>query len=157
MNALRLALAGLALAAATLPALAADVVTARDPEGVLKAVGDLGYQGTLETGTNGSRSIKLLIDGSTSYIDFFNCDDDKTNCETLLFAYGMDLDKGTTAEKANEWNYDTLYGFVYLDKTDDPWLNMTVGTGDGIPSALFADLMKMWRTRTSDVRDFFDF
>jgi hypothetical protein len=73
-----------------------------------------------------------------------------------MLVYGMDLKDGTTADKANEWNADTIHGFIYVDKDMDPWLNLTIATGDGISDALFADIMKVWRTRVGDAREFFD-
>jgi hypothetical protein len=132
-------------------------VTAHDPQGVLKALGDLGYQAELKTGTDGEQSISLTIDGSPSSIHFYNCDDAKANCETLLFAYGMDFENGVAIEKANEWNLNTIHGFVYTDDKADPWLNMTVLTGDGVSDDLFASYMSVWRTRIGAVRKFFDF
>lgn len=135
---------------------AADV-TARDPQGVLDALTALGYQAQLKTDTNGSSNISLTIDGSPSSIYFYNCDEGKANCETLLFAYGMDFDKGVALEKANEWNANTIHGFVFTDDEADPWLNLVVMTGAGISSEVFADYMSIWRARIGAVRDFFDF
>lgn len=151
-----LLVAALAAVSMTSAARAADV-TAHDPQGVLTALGKLGYQAELKTGTDGASSISLTIDGSPSSIQFYNCDDAKANCETLLFAYGMDMTDGVTLEKANEWNLNTIHGFVYTDETADPWLNLTLPTGDGISEDLFADVMRMWRQRIGDVQDFFDF
>jgi hypothetical protein len=147
-----------AITAACLPgaALAADV-TAHDPAGVLKALGSLGYEAEMKTGTDGTSSISLKIDGSPSSIYFYNCNDQEANCETLLFSYGMDFEKGVALEKVNEWNYNTLHGFVYTDDEADPWLNLTMPTGAGISEELFADVMRMWRTRIGDVREFLDF
>jgi len=146
----------LAAAAFTAPVLAADV-TAANPESVRKALADLGYTAELTTSASGVSSISLNVDGSPTYVDFWNCDDKKANCETLMLVYGMDLADGTTAEKANEWNFDTIHGFVYLDENMDPWLNITVPTGmDGISTDLFGTIMRTWRNRIGDARDFFD-
>ena len=62
---------------------------------------------------------------------------------------------GTTAEKANEWNADTIHGFIYLDKSSDPWLNLTIRTDDGISGTVFESIMRIWRTRIGDMRNFF--
>jgi hypothetical protein len=150
----KLALAG-AFAAAAVPALAADV-TAKDPQSVLDALNQLGYQASMTTSANGTTSIEMKIEGSPTYVDFWNCDDDKKNCMTLMLVYGIDLNDGTTLEKANEWNADTIHGFLYLDKTNDPWLNLTIRTDDGISETLFESIMRIWRTRIGNMRDFFD-
>jgi hypothetical protein len=150
-----LAAATLAVSLLASPALAD--VTARDPQTVLSALGKLGYQAELKTGTDGANRISLTIDGSPSTIYFFNCDDGGANCETLFLEYGMNLDKGAAIEKVNEWNTQTIHGFVYMDKEADPWLNLTLATGEGVSDDLFASIMSVWRTRIGDVRKFFDF
>src|SRR5690606_24274186 len=76
-------------------------VSARAPDSVMKALVTLGYQATMSTASDGSASIKLTIDGSPSSIEFFNCDKTGANCETLLLAYGMDLEKGASLEQVN--------------------------------------------------------
>ena len=156
MRSVLLAAAFVAAAALSPSAQAADV-TARDPQGVLDALAGLGYQAELTTGTDGSSSISLTIDGSPSSITFYNCDEGEVNCQTLLFAYGMNFDNGVAIEKANEWNALTIHGFVYTNDNADPWLNMVVMTGAGISGELFADYMSIWRSRIGAVRDFFDF
>lgn len=156
MKSLSFAAAGLAAALFAAPVLAANV-TAADPESVRKALADQGYAAELSTSADGVTSIAMTVDGSPSYVDFWNCDDDKTNCKTLMLVYGMDLTDGTTAEKANEWNFDTIHGFIYLDKNNDPWLNLTIATGiDGISPELFNSIMLTWRNRIGDAREFFD-
>ena len=60
-----------------------------------------------------------------------------------LAASGIDLTDGTTVDKANEWNASTIHGFVYLDKNNDPWLEMTMPIYDGISPSLFEDVMKI--------------
>lgn len=148
------ALAAAMTAAAAAPTMAADI-TAQDPKTVLDALNQLGYQASLTTAANGVTSIEMKIEGSPTYVDFWNCDDDNTNCRTFMLVYGIDLTDGSTAEKANEWNADTIHGFVYLDKNNDPWLNLTVRTDDGISETVFESIMKIWRTRIGDMRDFY--
>ena len=149
------ALAAAFVAAAAGPAMAQDVV-ASDPKTVLNALNQLGYQASMTTAANGSTSIEMKVESSPTYVDFWNCDDDKTNCRSIMLVYGIDLTDGTTAEKANEWNADTIHGFIYLDKSNDPWLNMTIPVYDGISSSLFENVMRIWRSRVGDMRKFFD-
>jgi hypothetical protein len=149
------ALAAAFVAAAAGPAMAQDIV-ASDPKTVLNALNQLGYQASMTTTANGSTSIEMKVEGSPTYVDFWNCDDDKTNCRSIMLVYGIDLTDGTTAEKANEWNADTIHGFIYLDKSNDPWLNMTIPIYDGISSSLFENVMRIWRSRVGDMRKFFD-
>ncbi len=149
------AMAAATAVATALPSTAATI-TARDPNSVLEALKELGYPASMTTAPSGGNAIEMRVEGAPSYIDFWNCDQSNRNCETLMLVYGMDLKDGTTADKANEWNADTIHGFIYLDKDSDPWLNLTIATGDGISDTLFADIMRVWRTRVGDVRKFFD-
>ncbi len=148
---------GLALIAQAGPTLAADTVTAKDPDVVLQALDDLGYRASLKTSTDGWVSIELMISGLKSYIYFDNCDGDKKNCQSLLFNFGMDLPNGTSVKKTNEWNAVTLHGFTYIDDANDPWLAMAVRTGNGISAELFADVLTTWDNRIGEVKEFFDF
>jgi hypothetical protein len=151
----KLALATAFVAAAAGPTMAADIL-ASDPKSVLDALNQLGYQGSLTTAANGKSSIEMKVDGSPTYVDFYNCDDNNTNCRSIMLVYGIDLTDGTTLEKANEWNTQTIHGFIYLDDKTDPWLEMTMPIYDGISSTLFENVMIIWRNRIGDMRKFFD-
>jgi hypothetical protein len=148
------ALATATTAALATSALAADI-TASDPKSVVNALNQLGYQASLTTAANGKNSIEMNVDGSPTYVDFYNCDEDNTNCRSIMLVYGIDLDDGTTTDKANEWNAATIHGFIYLDDKKDPWLEMTVPIYDGISESLFVNVMKVWRSRIGDMRETF--
>lgn len=155
MNLRNFALAASFVAAAAGPAMAEDIV-ASDPKTVLGALNQLGYQASLTTNANGSSSIEMKVDGSPSYVDFFNCNDDNTSCRSIMLVYGMDLTDGTTPEMANEWNAQTIHGFIYLDKNSDPWLEMTLPIYDGVSNSLFENVMIIWRNRIGDARKYFN-
>jgi hypothetical protein len=142
------------------PAVAADIeiVKASDPQGVIDALTQIGYQGAkLEPWESGRPSISVKISGSPTYIDFFDCAKDFTGCQTLVFYYAMDLEKGTTLEEANKWNAEQVTGRVYLDDNNDPTLDYAVSTFDGLPIAVFEDTVKLWDTKVGHVKDFFHF
>lgn len=148
------AMAAATAVATALPSTAATI-TARDPNSVLEALSQLGYQASLTIAPNGANAIEMRVEGAPSYIDFWNCDQSNRNCETLMLVYGIDLPDGTTLERANDWNADTIHGFVYLDENDDPWLSLTVRTDEGIPTTLFDNILKIWRSRIGDMRSFY--
>jgi hypothetical protein len=151
--------AGVLLAVApAVPAWAASGnVTAQDPQSVLSALEDLGYKGDLSKRDNGRAQIAITVKNSPTYIDFYNCDDKMADCYTLLFSYGMNLSKGTTLTKANEWNTREINGRIWLDEDDDPWLDYAVVTYDGIPSGTFSQVMQIWEHQVETVKEFFDF
>jgi hypothetical protein len=140
------------------PTLASDLVTAKDPRSVIDGLSAAGYQGAEISKTDSGRtSIKVQISGSPTYIDFYDCADDLTECYTLLFIYAMDLTKGTTLEKANEWNAQEITGRVSLDRDRDPALDYAFSTFDGVSQDVFEQNVKLWDKKVGQVKDFFDF
>lgn len=132
-------------------------VTARDPQTVLDALAADGYPGKLSKLDNGRPSIAVKISGLNTYIDFYNCADDMTDCYTLLFSVSLDLDKGTTLDQANKWNSDQITGRVWLDTNNDPTLDFALSTFAGIPEDTFDQNLKLWDSEIGDFKDFFHF
>ncbi len=149
--------AALAMFAATGPALAVDTVTARDPQTVLDALADMGYRGKLEKMDSGRASIAVAISGLNTFIDFYDCADDMTDCYTLFFVVLLDLKEGATLKKGNDWNAQEITGRVSLDENGDPQLDYALSTFEGIPYSVFEQSMKLWDRKIGDFKDFFDF
>jgi hypothetical protein len=157
MNITTLAAAAALAALSVTPALAANV-TAKDPKSVLDALAAAGYQGAeLSKTDSGRSSIKVQISGSPTYIDFYDCAKDMTDCYTLLFVYAMDLTDGTTLEKANEWNAQEITGRVSLDRDRDPALDYAFSTFEGVTQEVFEQNVKLWDRKVGQAKDFFDF
>jgi hypothetical protein len=106
---------------------------------------------------SGRTSISVQISGLKTYIDFYDCADDLTDCYTLLFNVALDLRKGTTMEKANEWNSKQITGRVWLDDNLDPTLDFAFSTFKGVPADTFEQNVKLWDKKIGDLKDFFDF
>jgi Putative bacterial sensory transduction regulator len=134
-----------------------DLVTAENPDSVLSALKDLGYPGKLEKLKSGRTSITVTVSGLTTYIDFYDCSDDMTDCYTLLFNVTLDLKDGTNLDKANEWNSKQITGRVWLDDSKDPTLDVALSTFDGISADTFDQNVKLWDKKIGDFKDFFDF
>ena len=133
------------------------MIPARDPQTVLKALSNLGYPGKLEKMTSGRASIAVTISGLKTYVDFYDCDDNLGDCYTLLFNVSLDLKKGTTLEKANEWNSKQITGRVWLDDNKDPTLDFAFSTFNGVPADAFDQNVKLWDKKIGDLKDFFNF
>ena len=158
MKILTLAAAAAFAVVSVAPALAADMVTAKDPQSIIDALTAAGYQGAKLSKTDSGRSsIEVQISGSPTYIDFYDCAKDMTECYTLLFIYAMDLTDGTTLEKANEWNAYEITGRVSLNRDRDPALDYAFSTFDGVSQSVFAENVKLWDKKVGQVKDFFDF
>lgn len=133
------------------------LVTARDPQSVMTALSNLGYPAKLEKMNSGRTSLAVTISGLKTYIDFYDCADDLTDCYTLLFNVSLDLKKGTTLDKANEWNSKQITGRVWLDDNQDPTLDFAFSTFNGVPVDNFEQNVKLWDKKIGDLKDFFDF
>src|SRR5690348_17135654 len=66
-------------------------VTATNPQSVLDALSAAGYVGKLDKMDSGRTSIAVKISGLNTFIDFYDCADDLTDCYTLLFNVSLDL------------------------------------------------------------------
>ena len=139
------------------PAVDGTLITARDPKSVLAALATLGYVGKQEKMDSGRTSISVQISGLKSYIDFYDCADDLTDCYTLLFNVSLDLKKGTTLDQANEWNSKQITGRVWLDDNKDPTLDYSVSTFNGLSEDNFDQNVKLWDKKIGDLKDFFKF
>ena len=136
---------------------AASGVTARDPQTVMDALKTLGYPGKLEKMDSGRTSIAVQVSGLKTYIDFYDCADDLTDCYTLLFNVSLDLKKGTTLDQANEWNSKQITGRVWLDDNKDPTLDYSFSTFNGVSEDTFDQNVKLWDKKIGDLKDFFKF
>ncbi|HLL32087.1 MAG TPA: YbjN domain-containing protein, partial [Allosphingosinicella sp.] len=92
----------------------------------------------------GDPMITSGVSGTTFQIFFYNCRDHK-QCATVQFHSGYDLKESIGLERINEWNRSQRFGRAYLDKENDPILEMDVDLDDGgISQPLFIDNMEFW-------------
>jgi len=122
----------------------AQMVTAQDPGTVVQALQKAGYAAKLGTDKVGDPMITSGVSGTTFQIFFYNCRDHK-QCATVQFHSGYDLKESIGLERINEWNRSQRFGRAYLDKENDPILEMDVDLDDGgISQPLFIDNMEFW-------------
>jgi hypothetical protein len=136
---------------------AAGTVTATNPHSVLDALAAAGYPGKLDKMDSGRSSIAVKISGLNTFIDFYDCADDLTDCYTLLFNVSLDLKEGSSLDEANKWNSDQITGRVWLDKNNDPTLDFSLSTFKGMPADTFEQNLKLWDTKIGDFKDAFHF
>ena len=132
-------------------------VTATDPQSIIDALASAGYPGKLDKLSSGRTSIAVKVSGLNTFIDFYDCSDDLTDCYTLLFNVSLDLKDGTTLEEANKWNSDQITGRVWLDKNNDPTLDFSLSTFKGMSADTFEQNLKLWDTKIGDFKDAFHF
>jgi len=134
---------------------AAGLITAKDPQTVLDELSNLGYPGKLGKLDSGRPTISVRIAGYDTYIDFYDCADDMTDCYTLLFSATADMKNGTTLDKANQWNSDKITGRVWLDKDNDPTIDFSLSTYGGVTADVFDQNLKLWADDIDEFKSFF--
>jgi hypothetical protein len=143
-----LAIAALAGAWA-LPA-QAEMVRGQDPGSLVRALQQGGYAAKLGTDKVGGPMITSGVAGTSFQIFFYNCTDHK-GCATVTFHSGYDLATGPGMDSINEWNRTKRFGRAYLDKENDPILEMDVDLDDGgLSPALFIDNIEFWASVLAD-------
>jgi hypothetical protein len=133
----------LALAAAA-PAAKPELVRAQDPQSLIRALQNGGYQAQLGTDKVGDPMITSGASGTNFQIFFYNCTN-HTQCATVQFHSGYDLTTPVGLDAINQWNTSQRFGRAHLDKENDPILEMDVDLDDGgLSPALFIDNMEFW-------------
>lgn len=133
-----------ALACAT-PA-GAEMVSAKDPQTLVRALQGAGFQAKLDKDKIGDPMITSAYSGSTFVIYFYGCKNN-VGCATIQFVTSYDSKDGAgpPLEKINAWNLNQRFGNAFIDKEGDPVLNMDLDLDDGgMSSALFTDNLEFW-------------
>ncbi|HYW15664.1 MAG TPA: YbjN domain-containing protein [Allosphingosinicella sp.] len=122
----------------------AQMVKAQDPGTVVKALQEAGYSAKLGKDKLGDPMITSGASGTPFQIYFYNCTDNR-NCATVQFNSGYDLKEPVSLERINEWNRNQRFGRAFLDKENDPILQMDLDLDDGgISRLLFVDNIEFW-------------
>ena len=133
-----------AAALAGLASPAAAMVTARDPQSVVKALQGAGYNAQLGTDEDGDPTVSSAASGTKFDIFFYGCTNHK-DCKTVQFYTGYTVKERVTLETINAFNRDARFGRGYLDKVNDPCIRMEVDLDDdGMSEALFIDNIEFW-------------
>lgn len=138
------------------PGPAGDTLTALDPQSVLDELIAQGFRGELKTTSTGRSVIRFVASGANSQIYFYDCKDGLAQCTTLRFGYGLDFKNGVDIAKVNEWNRQQLWGRVYVDDENDPWLDIILNTGDALPKARFDEVLDLWERVVGKFRTHFE-
>jgi hypothetical protein len=132
-----------ALAASAAPA-AAENVRPQDPGSVVRALQGGGYVAKLSVDKVGDPMITSAVNGTTFQIFFYNCTAHK-DCATVQFRSGYHLKTPVTLTQINDYNRSQRFGRAYLDKENDPILEMDVDLDDGgVAPLLFIDNIEFW-------------
>jgi hypothetical protein len=139
---LQSAVCALALAGAIGAANASDLIDATDPNAILNIAKGFG-SATLEKDSGGDPKIAGRIEGVKYGIYFYGCEAGKS-CTDIQFAAGWS-DVKVSLEKINEWNRGKRFGKAYLDKVNDPMLELSVNINHGVSVKNLEDSFEWWK------------
>jgi hypothetical protein len=143
MKPIALALAVVTVAAASFPA-QAENVRPQDPSSLVRALQSAGRTAKVGVDGTGDPMITSAVGGTNYQIFFYNCTDHK-QCATVQFHSGYHLDKPVSLDTINDWNRSQRFGRAYLDKVNDPILEMDVDLDDGgVAPLLVIDNIEFW-------------
>src|SRR5262245_7338056 len=143
-------LLGLALSAG---AQAQTLVSAENPDALIKIVQDLGFQAKLEKDDVGDPVIRSSSGGVDFRIYFYECKNNK-HCKSLHFSVGYDLADGSSLDVMQQWNADKRFASAYLDGEADPFLQMDINTEGGITQANFENSFQLWQSLKGEFEQF---
>jgi len=147
---LRHALVMLAAAAISDGAASAATVQATEPQSLVTALQAGGYMAQLGTTKSGDPMITSAAGGTKFQILFMNCTDHKA-CSTVEFYSGYHLDKPNSVDHINAFNQDKRFVRAYVDKENDPVVEMDVDLDKGgMSDALFIDNFEVWAAVLAD-------
>jgi hypothetical protein len=136
---LALAMFGMSVAA---PA-SAQNVTAANPQSIASVIQGKGFKTEITKDDGGDPMIKADGNGVKFIVLFYGCTANK-DCTTISFYAGW---SGSEADvnKVNEWNRGQRFGRAYIDKENDPCIEMDVDLDDGgMSRILFEDNVEFW-------------
>ena len=142
------ALAGLLLAGSA----AGATVSAKDPASLVKILQSEGYQAKLTKDGDGDPMIESKSSGSTFWIYFYGCEDNR-DCTNIAFhtSYNTDEKNAPALQSINDWNRDKRFASSYLDKENDPCLQMDLDLDvGGISDALFKENLGTWTNQMAE-------
>jgi Putative bacterial sensory transduction regulator len=135
---------GMAAPPATPPAVAKiEMITAQNPQSVVKALQDAGYRAEVTKDGDGDPLINSSTSGYNFGIYFFGCEKN-VSCTSIQFFAGF-AKTGADLAKVNKWNNEKRFGRAALDKDGGPVIRMDVDLDFGGMSApLFKDHLNFW-------------
>jgi hypothetical protein len=128
---------------AAFPAPAAPIadggVTAAQVAGVLQA---RGYQAQTTKDSEGDPLIRSGAEGSSFSIFFYGC---KAGvCSSIQFSTAFHVEGGLTLARINNWNSQVRFGQAFLDKTNDPFIQMDLDVEHGYSTEAIANNLDTW-------------
>jgi len=119
----------------------ADLITAKNPQAVLDLIKGYG-SGELTTDEDGDPMVSGKIDGNRYHVYFYGCKNGK-GCTDIQFRACWS-ESETTLDDVNQWNRRKRFGKAYLDKDNDPCLELITNLAYGVSKENLDDTIDWW-------------
>jgi hypothetical protein len=128
-------------------------LTAREVAGVLKAKG---YKAEVIPDDTGDLKVKSAADEVNFTVFFYGCNH-TPRCTSVTFQAGFHVEGGIPLEKVNEWNRDKRFLKTWLDKVNDPYIEMDVDAERGFSSEALAQNIDTWVAGIPEFKSYLGF
>ncbi len=144
-------------AAAQPVATSADMPIKADVGQIAKLLSDEGYRAKVETETDGTPFIRSGSGGRNFTVYFMGCGGGVKlgPCSSIEFYTGFTIGKPFPIERTNEWNAKNRYARTYVDKENDPVIEMDIYLdAGGMPRTQFIKNLEIWTDVMADFDSF---
>ncbi|MFI4936263.1 MAG: YbjN domain-containing protein [Caulobacterales bacterium] len=128
-------------------------ITAQEVAQVLQ---DKGYKAEVTTDDEGDPKVKSATDGTNFTIFFYGCNHGP-RCASVTFQAAFHVEGGLTAERINDWNKDKRFLKGWLDKVNDPFVEMDLDVEHGFLTEGLANNVDTWAAMLPEFKKFIGF
>lgn len=125
------------------------------PQEVMQVLQQEGYKAELDKDSAGDPMVRSAAEGLKFDVYFYGCEDNR--CKSIEFVVGLDLEKGTTLQKAADWNKEYRFARLALDDEMDAWFHYDIDVERGATTEAIENALERWIAVLPDARKFLDF
>ena len=152
-----LGLAGLAACAAVATIAKAGPIEGGVTAGqVASVLQQKGYKADVGTDDDGDPKVKSAAEGVNFTVFFYGCNH-TTHCTSVTFQAGFHVDGGVALDKVNGWNRDKRFLKTWLDKVNDPYIEMDVDADHGFTTESLAEYVDTWASGIPEFKSYIGF
>jgi hypothetical protein len=112
-----------------------------------------GYKAEIQTSKDGTKNVYSAADGTGFHIYPYDCKKGP-RCASFQFSVGLDTKGALNATKINDWNSNNRWVRAYIDKVNDPWVEMDVDLSPGGTYENLNDEFAVWRDSLASFKKF---
>lgn len=127
------------------------MVVASEPDGVARALQQLGYRAVVSRQSDGDPMIETAMSGYNVKLFFMNCKNNRA-CEDVQFFVGVATERKLSLAQVNAFNADKRFIRLYLDGDRDPLMELDLSMiGPGVSFAVFRDTLNVFEAQVGNL------